>query len=309
MKPNDSMMKPNDSMMKPNDSSQMLQAAVLLLSIETQVYEKWSDDLLNVSSDYFQRLSQIYIEEFAKFLENIKKKESELESNSLSSLSLSWEVYFSMIQVISFTKATNTITGKRRRQNGEAAVEEFPSEINVELQAIFEVLADADDENKSGLTIDAEKILMQSLENAVKDQTAAMTEGKLTNSTNFVEGGTNFLTEVKVNGLEYKAASSNTTISTISTVTPTISTTPSQICHCYAQDELIESKNDHCVMDLGLEPDVTGNWTFTFEAQFKSWPLKNDTFTQIISGIGEIDLRQEQIECLKNTFNLSFRTD
>ena len=54
-------------------------------------------------------------------------------------------------------------------------------------------------------------------------------------------------------------------------------------CGCYAKDEEIQIQNDKCVLDLGTIPDVSGFWSFTFEAKINSLPTDPDWYVQLLS--------------------------
>ena len=68
-----------------------------------------------------------------------------------------------------------------------------------------------------------------------------------------------------------ETATDTTIVSPCSEVEPTTAA-PEPECGCYAPDEEISIENDKCVMDLGSFPDVTGDWSFTFDMKIDSLP-------------------------------------
>ena len=64
---------------------------------------------------------------------------------------------------------------------------------------------------------------------------------------------------------------------------------PELECGCYAPNEEIVIENDKCVLNLGSFPDVTGNWSFTFDLKVNSMaddPTDPQWLFYILSVIG-----------------------
>ena len=189
-----------ESRFENNDSS--LYETKVIVSFKVQIYEKWSTDLTETDSKYFIYLSQLYSRAFIPTLQKIQKTGIDSDSPSLSSLNSSWKMFFATVRVTSFNKATDTELSRRKRQAIEAADEEIRSEIEAKLEAVFNTLVDADEENTSGVTSDAEEELKEALKTAVEEETKAETENKLTDFNSFKENDRNYVSDVKADQAE-----------------------------------------------------------------------------------------------------------
>ena len=203
-----------------NASDSSLFETKIIVLLRTQIFEKWSIDLTNTSSAYFRYLSQFYSSELITPLKNIKKIGGDYDSAGLSSLISSWKILFSSVRVISFTEATelflkdiehvtlsslpkSNIRRLIERQTGTAARDEAPIEIKVEVEAVFDTLADEDDNNVSGVTANAEKTLKETLKTTIEETMASEIENKIANPADIQDGETNFVDNFEVYKTEF----------------------------------------------------------------------------------------------------------
>ena len=141
-----------------NNTKRSLMETKIKLPFLMQISEQWSDDLTNTNSAHFEYLSQLYATAILIPLKNVRRTGDLSDSTTLSSLHSSWKILFYSVRVKSFSKVTQSIL------SGSSVL------IEALFETIFDVLADADEDNDSKLTWNAQKELIKGLTTDIKEE-------------------------------------------------------------------------------------------------------------------------------------------
>ena len=197
-----------------NETDSLMYETKLVVPFKVQISEKWSKNLKKSTTAYFKYLSALYSHAFVTPLQKIQMMGGVSNSTYLSKLDSDWKISFSAVRVTSFVEANGTALPqiehvtlspqselfRRQRQAKESAILGIYELILLQLEAVFYILADADTQNVSGVTLDAEKELKSALREAVEKETKSKTENKLT----YRIGQPNFVDDVETDEAEFE---------------------------------------------------------------------------------------------------------
>lgn len=155
----------------------------IVVTFSVTIYEAWSTDLTDSSSDYFIAMAEIYVQYFLSTLKSITTSDVSSASN----------IAYSTCRVVEFSQSSS----RRRR-----STDDTESEIDTEFEVIYDVLAEKDDTTTSGVSSTAESEIESQIESSVESALQELVE--LTDTDSHTAGDTNFLTEPDVTQIEYE---------------------------------------------------------------------------------------------------------
>ena len=156
----------------------------IVVTFEVTIYEEWTSDLSNSSSDYYVALAEIYVQYFM----------STLKAISTDNVTSASGLEFSTCRVSSFEQSSSS----RRRRTTDSE-----TNIDADFEAIYDILADADNSTTSGITSAAEQAITSEIESSVEDALNELVE-LLANETDHSAGETNFITNATVTKTEFE---------------------------------------------------------------------------------------------------------
>jgi len=156
----------------------------IVVTFEVTIYEEWTSDLTNSSSDYYVALAEIYVQYFM----------STLKAISTDNVTSASGLEFSTCRVSSFTQSSSS----RRRRTTDSE-----TNIDADFEVIYDILADADSSTTSGITSSAEQAISSEIESSVEDALDELVE-LLANDSDHSSGDTNFKTKPNVTETEFE---------------------------------------------------------------------------------------------------------
>ena len=156
----------------------------IVVTFEVTIYEEWTSDLTNSSSDYYVALAEIYVQYFM----------STLKAISTENVTSASGLEFSTCRVSSFTQSSSS----RRRRTTDSE-----TNIDADFEVIYDILADADSSTTSGITSSAEQAISSEIESSVEDALDELVE-LLANDSDHSSGDTNFKTKPNVTETEFE---------------------------------------------------------------------------------------------------------
>ena len=148
----------------------------IVIIFTVTIYEKWTTDLTDSSSNYFIALAETYIQYFMATLKSISTD----EVPSTSAIS------FSACRVSSFTQSSSF----RRKRTTDS--EKY---IVVDVEVIYDILANIDSSTTSGISTSTESAIISDIEFSVETVLQELVD--LTEQDNYT-GDTNFITVPEV---------------------------------------------------------------------------------------------------------------
>ena len=148
----------------------------IVIIFTVTIYEKWTTDLTDSSSNYFIALAETYIQYFMATLKSISTD----EVPSTSAIS------FSACRVSSFTQSSSF--RKKRTTDSEKY-------IVVDFEVIYDILANIDSSTTSGISTSTESAIIADIEFSVETVLQELVD--LTEQDNYT-GDTNFITKPEV---------------------------------------------------------------------------------------------------------------
>ena len=168
-----------------NNDDDSLKETKIVVTFSVTIYEAWSTDLTDSSSDYYIAMAEIYVQYFL----------STLKSITTADVTSANDIAYSTCRVVSFSQSTS----RRKR-----STDDTESEIDTEFEVIYDVLADADSSTTSGISTTTANEITSQIESSVEDALQELVE--LTDEDNHEAGSTNFLSEPDVTESEYEDA-------------------------------------------------------------------------------------------------------
>ena len=155
----------------------------IVVTFSVTIYEEWTTDLTDSSSDYYVALAEIYVQYFMDTLKSI----STIDVSSTSAIS------FSTCRVSSFAQSSSS----RRRRTTDSE-----THIHADFEVIYDILADADSSTTSGISTSTKSTISSEIEFSVESVLQELVT--LTDEDNQTAGETNFITEPDVTGIEFE---------------------------------------------------------------------------------------------------------
>ena len=168
-----------------NNDDDSLKETKIVVTFSVTIYEAWSTDLTDSSSDYYIAMAEIYVQYFL----------STLKSITTADVTSANDIAYSTCRVVSFSQSIS----RRKR-----STDDTESEIDTEFEVIYDVLADADSSTTSGISTTTANEITSQIESSVEDALQELVE--LTDEDNHEAGSTNFLSEPDVTESEYEDA-------------------------------------------------------------------------------------------------------
>ena len=155
----------------------------IVVTFSVTIYEEWTTDLTDSSSDYYVALAEIYVQYFMDTLKSI----STIDVSSTSAIS------FSTCRVSSFAQSSSS----RRRRTTDSE-----THIHADFEVIYDILADADSSTTSGISTSTKSTISSEIEFSVESVLQELVT--LTDEDNHTAGDTNFITEPDVTEMEFE---------------------------------------------------------------------------------------------------------
>ena len=215
----------------------------IVVSFEITIYEQWTDDLTDHTSDYFIALSELYVQYLLPMV-------------NITSVSGADEIKFSTCRVNKF------LLGSRRRR---ATSDGEESNIIADFETLYDVLVETES-SSSGLTDDAEESISQDLINQVTTNVNSIIEEFDIGTDSHIIGDTHFLTYIEKISFAFgkvlieatdSIPSTEAATSAAKTTTMMISETTESITKTKTSVEPIVSTESSTQAGIGTTQDIT----------------------------------------------------
>ena len=155
----------------------------IIVTFRVTIYEAWTTNLTESSSDYFVAMAELYVQFFMPALKTISKV----------NVSSTTDIEFSTCLVSSFTQSS--YSRKRRTADSKIYIDAY-------FEVIYDILTDADSSTASGMTTSAQEAITSEIETSI--ETALQELVGFSDKDNHTAGETNFITRPQVTKTEFE---------------------------------------------------------------------------------------------------------